>query len=424
MKSIVYVGMDVHKESYTLCCYSFEKDELQYKQTIAPDYKMILKYLEQIRGHHSGEVEFECGYEAGCLGYTLYHQLTERGVKCIILAPTTMAVTNKNRIKTDKRDAGNIARCLAFRTYSAVHIPTAEDEAVKEYIRMRDDQKKALKIIKQQILAMVLRQGYRFEGGKNYWTIKHVAWLNSLDICGVLQETLDEYLVTYEYFTDKIVRLDKRIEEYACGERYQDKVNKLKCLIGVKTHTALSVIVEVGDFKRFAKAEKLAAYLGLVPGEDSSGGKQTRLGITKAGNTHVRKLLVESAQSYTRGAVGHKSLDLKRRQSVNAPQVIAYADKANERLRRKFYRMTLKNNINRNVAATAIARELACFMWGLMTDNIMAINGGEEITGKRQDHYTGPDLFHAPLDWPSALKTAVANKGKGKPLPLQSQYLF
>jgi transposase len=113
----------------------------------------------------------------------------------------------------------------------------------------------------------------------------------------------------------------------------------------------------------------MASYLGLVPGEDSSGNKQNRLSITKAGNSHVRRLLVESAQGYTRGKIGHKSADLKRRQNGNAPQVIAYADKANERLRRKFYRMTLKNNTNRNVAATAIARELACFIWGLMTDN-------------------------------------------------------
>jgi transposase len=279
-----------------------------------------------------------------------------------------MAITNNNRVKTDKRDAGNIARCLAFRTYSEVHVPTAEDESVKEYIRMRDDQKKALKIIKQQILAFVLRQGFRFIEGKNYWTMKHVAWLKSLNLGGILQESLDEYLITYAYLTDKIGRLDKRIEELASGESYAEKVQKLQCLIGVKTHTALSVIVEIGDFNRFAKAEKFAGFLGLVPSEDSSGGKQSRGSITKAGNTHVRRLLVESAQSYTRGAIGHKSLDLKRRQSGNTPEVIAYADKANERLRRKFYRMTLKRGIQRNVAATAIARELACFMWGLMTD--------------------------------------------------------
>jgi len=370
MKSILYVGMDVHKENYTLCCYDFNEDRLLYQQTVAPDYRLVLKYLEQLRGRYDSEIEFVCGYEAGCLGYVLYHQLNDHGTKCVILAPTTMAITNKNRVRTDKRDAGNIARCLAFRTYSEVYVPTDEDNSVKEYIRMRDDQKKALKIIKQQILALVLRHGQRFEDGKSYWTIKHVKWLKTLDLGCVLQEALSEYLVTYEYLTDKIERMDKRIEELAGGERYQEKVRKLSCLIGVKTHTALSVIVEIGDFKRFAKPDKLAAYLGLVPSEDSSGEKRRRGSITKAGNSHVRRLLVESAQSYTRGAIGHKSKDLKRRQNGNTPQVIAYADKANERLRRKFYKMTLRNNIKRNVAATAIARELACFMWGMMTDNV------------------------------------------------------
>jgi len=362
--------MDVHKESYTLCCYSFDEDKTQYEQKISPDYKLVLKYLEQIRSRSKEEVEFVCGYEAGCLGYTLYHQLTDHGVKCVILAPTTMAITNKNRVKTDKRDAGCIARCLAFHSYSEVNVPTGEDESVKEYIRMRDDQKKALKIIKQQILALVLRHGYRFVEGRNYWTIKHVTWLKSLDLGGILQESLSEYLITYDYFVNKIERLDERIEELAEGERYQEKVNKLSCLLGVKTHTALSVVVEIGDFKRFAEAEKLASFVGLVPGEDSSGEKQRRIGITKAGNSHVRRLLVEAAQSYTKGAIGHKSKELKHRQSGNTPQVIAYADRANERLRRKFYRMTLTNKTNRNVATTAIARELVCFMWGLMTDNI------------------------------------------------------
>ena len=371
MNSIVYVGMDVHKESYTLCCYRFDEDEVKYKQKMQPDYKSILKYLEQIRKRYPDEeIEFVCGYEAGSLGYTLYHQLTDRGVKCIILAPTTMAVSNNKHIKTDKRDAAAIAKCLAFNTYSPVHIPTAQDESVKEYIRMRADHKKALKIIKQQILAFVLRHGFRFTAGKSYWTKQHVAWLKSLDLGGVLQESLSEYLVTYDYLVDKLERLEQRIEELADDESYREKVKKLICLLGVKTLTALSAIVEIGDFIRFENPQRLTAFLGLVPGEDSSGDKQRRTGITKAGNSHVRRLLVESAQSYTRGKVGYKSKELKRRQRGNSPQVIAYADKANERLRRRFYSMTQKNNTNRNVAATAIARELACFIWGLMTDKI------------------------------------------------------
>ncbi len=370
MNSIVYVGMDVHKESYTVCCYDFDSDKVQYQQKMQSDYKMILKYLEQLRKRFEDEVEFVCGYEAGCLGYSLYHQLTDHGVKCIILAPTTMAITNKNRVKTDKRDAGNIARCLAFHTYSEVHVPTDEDNSIKEYIRMRDDQKINLKKTKQQILAFVLRFGKKFDGGKSYWTIAHMKWLKSLELGGVFQETLDEYLITYDYFSEKIERLDQRIEELATGEKYQEKVKKLGCLIGVKAHTSLSMIVEVGDFERFSKPEKFAAFLGLVPSEDSSGDGQKKYGITKAGNSHLRRLLVEAAQAYTRGNIGHKSIALKQRQQGNTPQVIAYADKANERLRRRFYKMTLSKGVNRNVATTAIARELACFMWGMMTGNV------------------------------------------------------
>lgn len=370
MNTIVYVGMDVHKESYTLACYSYDNDKVEYKQTIPSDYKLILKYLEQVRKHFAGEVEFVCGYEAGCLGYSLYHQLKEHAVECKILAPTTMAITNTHHVKTDKRDAANIARCLAFHTYSEVYVPDVEDNSIKEYIRMRDDQKLMLKKIKQQILAFTLRLGKKFDGGKSYWTITHVNWLKNLDLEGLDKETLSEYLITYEYLVEKIERLDNRIEELASKEKYREKVKNMSCLIGVKTHTALSLVVEIGDFKRFQKATKFAGFLGLVPSEDSSGDDINRYSITKAGNRHLRRLLVEAAQAYTRGAVGYKSAALKQRQKGCNPEVIAYADKANERLRRKFYKMTLSKGINRNVAATAVAREIACFIWGIATENI------------------------------------------------------
>lgn len=369
MNTIIYVGMDVHKESYTLCTYSYETDKVEYKQTIPSNYKYVLKYLEQVRRKYTGDVSFVCGYEAGCLGYSLYHELTDHAVNCKILAPTTMAVTNTNHIKTDKRDAANIARCLAFHTYSEVYVPDEEDNAVKEYIRMRDAQRRMLKKIKQQILAFVLRSGKHFEDGKRYWTAKHIKWLRNLDLTGLEKETLTEYLITYDYLTSKIERLERRIEEIASAEKYQSTVKNMSCFLGIGTHTALSTIVEIGDFKRFEKAPKFAAFLGLVPSENSSGDKTKKYNITKAGNSHLRRLLVEAAQSYTRGQVGYKSKALKKKQEGCSAQIIAYADKANERLRRRFYKMTF-HGINRNVAVTAIARELSCFMWGMATGNI------------------------------------------------------
>ena len=368
--STVYVGMDVHKENFSLCCYTNEKEKAEYAQKVEGHYSKVLNYLEAMRFHYGKDVLFICGYEAGCLGFTLYRDLTAHNVQCVILAPTTMAVpAGKKRIKTDKRDAELIARCLAHHDYSEVHVPTEKDEQIKEYIRMRDDHRLALKKVKQQILSFCLRHGFQYDGTKNYWTLAHLAWLRNLELDGAYQETLEEYLLTYDYLTGKLDRIEKRIEEFAEKEEYKENVHKLECFLGVKTITALSVIVETGDFKRFASPSQYAAFLGLVPGEDSSGGDQTRLSITKAGNRHLRTLLVEAAQCYGRGQIGFKSKTLAARQNGNSPTVIAYADKANERLRRKYYRMTLKNGKKSNVAKTAVARELACFLWGMMTEN-------------------------------------------------------
>ena len=324
-----------------------------------------------MRSFYGENVQFVCGYEAGCLGYTLYHQLSSHNIKCIILAPTTMLKeSGKKRTKTDKKDAVLIAKALAYRTYSPVHIPTEKDEQVKEYLRMRNDHKIALKKVKQQLLSFCLRHNYMYSATKGNWTQAHVQWLRNLQPGGIYQEILEEYLATFDTLTEKISRLDMRIEELASEEEYRNKVDRLLCFKGIQTYTALSVIVETGDFNRFESAEKYASYLGLAPGEHSSGDEQTRLGITKAGNKHVRTLLVEAAQCFNRGQIAKKSKSLAARQCGNSPRIIAYADKANERLRRRYVRMTLNRGKKHNVAKTAIARELACFIWGMMTDNI------------------------------------------------------
>ena len=155
-----------------------------------------------------------------------------------------------------------------------------QDDSVKEYLRMREDHKKALKKIKQQIGMLCMRHGYYYEGTK--WTISHMKWLRKLELAPMYQETLDEYLASYETQTAKIERFDVRIEEIASQAEYAEKVKKLVCFLGIKTHTAISLIVETGDFTRFAKGNVYAAYLGLAPGEHSSAAKVNRLGITKA----------------------------------------------------------------------------------------------------------------------------------------------
>ena len=377
MYRIIKIGMDVHSKNYTLCAMEptiGSEDRIFGEVQVAPDYKEVIYFIESLKMKLglNNDYYIECGYEAGCLGYTLYHQLTNAGIKCVILAPTTMLTQQGKRVKTDTRDARLIAQCLCYGGYHPVYIPTGKDNAVKEYLRMRDDHKLALKKLKQQINAFVLRHGYQYTGTK--WTIKHVTWLNKLTLDPMYRETLDEYMVSYEEQEAKIERYDKRIEEIAAETRYQEKAKKLGCFLGIRTHTALSLIVETGDFNRFAKGNTYAAFLGLTPGEHSSSETVKRLGISKAGNRHLRTLLVEAARGICKGVIGYKSKALRSRQSGQSAEVIAYADKANTRLRSKYYRM-IRHGKKRNVAVAAVARELACFVWGMMTDNISIVSG-------------------------------------------------
>ena len=373
MKRILKIGMDVHTTNYTLCAMEpviGEEDRVFATIKVTPDYKNILMFIAdlELKLGLDNEYDIQCGYEAGCLGFSLYNQLTAAGVKCVILAPTTMLTQQGVRIKTDMRDALMIAQCLSYVGYHAVYIPTEDDDSVKEYLRMRNDHKIALKKIKQQINAFCTRHGFHYGGTK--WTQAHLRWIKKLDISNALyKETLDEYMVSYEEQESKIERFDKRIQEIADQEKYQEKVKRLGCFLGIKTYTALSLIVETGDFERFAKGNQYAAYLGLAPGENSSSDNVRRLGITKAGNRHLRQLLIESAGGICKGSVGHKSKKLRARQDGNTAEVIAYADKANTRLRSRYYKF-IRHGKKRNVAVAAIARELACFVWGMMTDHI------------------------------------------------------
>ena len=234
---------------------------------------------------------------------------------------------------------------------------------------MRDDVKQNLKSIKQQIIALCTRNGFNY-GGNSYWINKHISFLSKIEFEDeLLKETLDEYMAEYNHLTDRISAFDRRIEELANKEIYVERVNKLKCFSGIKTHTALSLIVETSDFKRFAKGSDYGAWLGMIPIQDASSNKDNRFGITKSGNSHLRRLLTEASQSFTKGTVGHKSRDLKSRQAKCSSEVVNYADKANIRLKKKYYRM-IQRGKKANVAKVAVARELACFVWGMMTDNI------------------------------------------------------
>ncbi len=228
MNSITYIGMDVHTTNYTLCAYTMEGQETFAETRINPDIRELVKYLETLKQWQGSKAQFVCGYEAGCLGYTLYHELTAKGYQCVILAPTTMTSAVKE-IKTYKRDARKIAKCLAYSTYSPVYVPTGQDNAVKEFIRMRDDAQTMLKQPKQQINALCLRHGKTYDRNSR-WTPKHMQWLRAIKFGNaIVQETFSEYMITLEQLSDKVERLDKRIEEFSRMDDYAGKVNRLVC---------------------------------------------------------------------------------------------------------------------------------------------------------------------------------------------------
>lgn len=370
MNRIVKIGMDVHSTNFNLCAVEpvldGEPNALMTAE-VGPSSKNIIDFIDKLKKRFGSNLIITCGYEAGCLGFKLYHELADANINCVVLAPSTMSAPKGNRIKTDSRDAFWIAKCLCDGNFSPVHIPVPSDEEVRDYIRMAEDHKQALKKVKQHINALCMRHGYTY--GSSKWSTAHIQWLRRLDVSEVVRESLNEYLATYDHLTGCLERFNDRIEELAARKEYSESVKKLGCFLGIKTTVALSVLIETGDFKRFAKGNRYAAYLGLVPGEHSSGTDVNHLSITKAGNTHLRKLLIEASQSICRGNVGYKSKALKARQAGNTAEIIAYADKANERLRRKYYRM-IHHGKQRNVAVTAVARELACFIWGMMTNNI------------------------------------------------------
>jgi transposase len=363
MENVYYVGMDVHKEMVEVSVFRNWNQGPEFEKQLVNEEKKIIKLLKAIQ--EKGKVEV-C-YEAGCMGFTLKRSLDREGIPCRIVSPGKLPMRASDRIKTDRRDARNLARALRAGEAEGIYVVTAEDEAVREYMRGRDDLKYELKRIKQQLLGFLLRKGIRYESNR-YWTGKHRKWMKGLNFeHKIEEETFKAYYSRLVEAEEKIHLMDKRIIEISQTERYKDKVNKLRCLKGIDYHIALAHICEIGDFGRFASAGSFMAFLGLVPREHSSGDKRRQGSITKSGNSHLRRLLVEASWHYRYSASPSRRLTTRR---VGQDfQIVGYADKALNRLQKKFTKLVFRGK-SKQVAVTAVSRELAGFIWGLMTNNI------------------------------------------------------
>jgi transposase len=360
MRSIIYVGMDVHKETIALAIFRDSNRNVEFERQIRNEPGQIKKFFKKLK--EKDDNILSC-YEAGPTGFGIYRILEEMKITCYVAAPSLLPRKPGDRIKTDKRDAILLAKVLRNGEIISVHVPTRSDEAVRDYLRMCNNMRSDLKKQKQRLLMFLLSSGKKFDTGRTYWTGAHRKWLKSLKFEEELSKSVfDEYYNTICELEEKIDRLKEKIEDISAEARYTERVSKLRCFKGIDTLTALTFVSEIGDFRRFRKAGEFMAYMGLVPSEYSSGDKRKQGSITKAGNSRLRKLLIESSWHYKYYGPSKR---LAMRRKGQAPETIAYADKAGRRLSKKYNKLIFRGKIPQKTV-TAVARELSGFIWGMM----------------------------------------------------------
>lgn len=373
MRIIVYVGMDVHKDTFNLCAYDPNNGEILAETHCASKAEFVENFIDNLSEKCDPKTEFITGYEAGCLGYSLYYDLHHRNIQCIILAPSTMYSSAKHKmVKNDRMDARMIATNLANNTYQSVYVPDQDDIEVKELIRQRRSFKKFSKQAKQQFGSFLLRHNWVYNqngGKKSKWTKEHIAWIKALPATGLYQPIIANWLAQLNNYNNIINDLDAQIEAISHTERYEESTHRIECLKGIKTTSAMDIVIETANFERFPNAKAYMSYVGLTSSEHSSGGHTSHGALTKQGNSVIRATLIESAHSLLKGRFGIKSKQLISRQKGESSEVILYADHAIKRLQTK-YQNLIESGKAKNVAVSAIARELAGFIWGLETNHI------------------------------------------------------
>ena len=358
MKTLRCVGLDVHKDSIAIAVAEPEGGEPSLVGTIPNDTRLLLQKLKKL----GGGKKVRCCYEAGPTGYGLHRDLNAAGVPCIVVAPSLIPKQVGSRVKTDRRDAVKLARFLRSGDLTAVAVPDSSTEAMRDLERARDDAKVVERSARHQLAKFLLRHG-RIYPGKTAWTGRHLDWIRKQSFEHEAQQrVLTDYLHTVEQAAERVGKLTRDITELVEKWSMAPLVKSLQALRGVQLVTAVIIAAELGDLSRFASAPKLMAYLGLVPSEHSSGESKHRGHITRTGNTHVRRVLVEASWAYR----FRPSMSVAiRKRNDGLPQPIRdIAWKAQERLHRRYARMNGRGMCKQKTV-TAIARELAGFVWAI-----------------------------------------------------------
>lgn len=368
-RSIIYLGMDVHKESITIAVLPMAAKAPSRVDRLPNELPKLKRYLERV----ARDGELRVCYEASGAGYVLHRALTEWGYACEVIAPSLIPKRPGVQRKHDKRDAGDLARLYRSGELTPVRIPTEAEERVRDVVRCRETFQREILKSRHYILKFLARRGFVFRDGTN-WCTPHLKWLQHLTtehspLAPADRLVFREYHALLAYKLQRRDDLDREIERLAELPTLAPMVKRLQCFRGIALQGAMVLATEIVDWRRFERPTQLAAYLGLVSREDSSGDRERKGSITKAGNRHCRHVLVQAAWSYHhRPAI---SADLKRRQTGQPPAVIGHAWKAQQRLHQRYSHLAYRKQPQ--IAVVAVARELVGFLWAVMQDGPSAV---------------------------------------------------
>lgn len=356
---ITWIGLDDSADQLDVAAFYGHEELPRHEFGVSNDaqgWGRLVKKLKSMPG------EVRCVYEAGVNGFHLYRVLRERGIRCDVAAPSLTPKKPGERVKTNKIDARNLAIRHRSGDLTTILVPKEEQEAVRDLMRAREDALEDLQRTRRRLGSFLLRQGLRYRTGKP-WTAGHLKWLKGLSFEHAhFQQVLDEYRLALDEATERLERFDVRVEETAEQEQYKRLASFLMGLRGVKAITAMTIIAEAVDLKRYVRAPGYMDSIGLVSSEYSTGPRRRQGPITKTGNSHERRVLVESAWHY-RWAPG-LSKTMKKRRAGLPPEILAIVRKADQRLHAKYTRLVNKGKSSK-IAAVAVARELAGFIWAI-----------------------------------------------------------
>ena len=363
-RGIITVGMDVHKDSITLAVLPEGAPAPTRIDRLPNDLTKLHRYCDRLA--EQGEVR-AC-YEASGAGYVLERAMREWGYACDVIAPSLIPTKPGVQRKHDKHDAIQLARLHRAGELTPVRIPSEAEERVRDVVRCRETFQREILKSRHYLLKFLARRGFVYRDGEN-WTHKHVAWLRAFANAGAPLAREDalvfrEYFALFEYKVGRRDELDREIVALAELPALSTAVGWLQCFRGFQLHAAMVLATEIVDWRRFAQPTQLMTYVGLVPREDSTGARERKGSITKAGNSHCRHVLVQAAWSYRHRP--HVGTHLRTRQRGQPPTVITHAWKAQHRLHKLYHHLAYRKQSQ--IAAVAVARELVGFLWAVMRE--------------------------------------------------------